>query len=58
VTLAGVFHEELERLPEVGDECDWNGFHFRIIDSRTRGHFRVLATKVPQEDENGEADES
>lgn len=53
ITVTGVFHEELERLPEVGDECVWNGFRFRIIEARARGHFRVLVKAASASDSNG-----
>ena len=41
VTIAGVFHEALERIPDVGDECDWNGFRMRVVKTSDRGHFRA-----------------
>jgi putative hemolysin len=45
VTVAGLFHELLEKIPEDGDECHWRGYRFRVIEIQRRGHFRVLVTK-------------
>jgi putative hemolysin len=44
VTVAGVFFDELEQIPEVDDECMWNGLRLRIIETRRPGHFRALVT--------------
>ena len=41
VTVAGVFHEALERIPDVGDQCDWNGFRMQVVKTSDRGHFRA-----------------
>lgn len=30
-TLGGVVAESLQKIPEPGDECDWGGFHFRVL---------------------------
>lgn len=46
VTVAGLFHELLEKIPEEGDECVWRGYRFRVIEIQRRGHFRVHVTKV------------
>jgi len=45
VTVAGLFHELLEKIPEEGDECHWQGLRFRVIEVQRRGHFRVLLTQ-------------
>lgn len=45
VTVTGVFHEILQRIPDVGDECIWSGFRFRVFESTKRGHFRVHVTR-------------
>jgi len=45
VTVAGLFHELLEKIPEEGDECFWQGLKFRVIEVQRRGHFRVLLTR-------------
>ncbi|MCA9023552.1 MAG: DUF21 domain-containing protein, partial [Planctomycetaceae bacterium] len=31
LTVAGMFHEKLEHIPEVGDVCDWQGFQLKVI---------------------------
>ncbi len=36
-TVAGVVQEKLERMPQVGDECRWGPFHFKVIDVPERG---------------------
>lgn len=45
VTVAGLLHDELERLPDVGDECRWNGYVFRVIDTPGRGKIRVMVSR-------------
>ncbi len=47
VTVAGLFHQQLERIPVVGDECHWRGFDLRVIESPRRGFICVLI--APQE---------
>ncbi|MCA9075728.1 MAG: DUF21 domain-containing protein [Planctomycetaceae bacterium] len=44
-TVAGMFHEEFERLPQVGDECTWNGYALRVIEAAERGRLRVMVDK-------------
>ena len=44
VTVAGVFHEQLQRMPELGDVVEWHGFQFEIFEMETRQQFRVLVT--------------
>ncbi len=46
VTVTGLFHEELERIPELGDECLWRGLSLRVIETGRRGQIRVLVTKA------------
>ncbi len=41
-TLSGLFHDELERLPEVGDRISWHGWVLTAIDVTARGQVRVL----------------
>ena len=33
-TIAGVLQEQLERVPRVGDECDWGPFRLRVVQVR------------------------
>jgi putative hemolysin len=54
VTVAGIFHEQLQRMPEPGDRCWWQGFQFTILEMTSRQHFQVLV--VPQSSTGGKAD--
>lgn len=47
VTVGGVFHEQLQRIPEPGDKCEWQGFQLTIIEMTSRRRFRVLVTALP-----------
>lgn len=38
LTVAGMFHEKLERIPEVGDLCNWQGYELEVIEVRKLGH--------------------
>jgi putative hemolysin len=40
-TVAGLLHEMLGRLPQVGDQCRWAGWRFRVLDAPDRGHVLV-----------------
>lgn len=46
LTVAGLLHDELERMPEVGDECLWSGYEFRVIDTPGRGKLRVMVSST------------
>lgn len=41
-TLAGLFHDELERLPQVGDRIKYEGWIFTAIEVAKRGQLRAL----------------
>lgn len=43
-TVAGLMHDELEHIPEVGDECIWKGFRFRVIGVQKRGQLRAVVS--------------
>ena len=45
-TLAGLFHDELERIPVVGDRICWGGWYFTAIDVTPRGQVRALVEPV------------
>jgi CBS domain containing-hemolysin-like protein len=45
-TLSGLFHDELERMPQVGDQISWNGWELRAIEVTPRGQVRALV--VPE----------
>ena len=37
VTVAGVIHEELQRLPQIGDVVAWGPFELRVAQAPERG---------------------
>jgi putative hemolysin len=51
VTVAGMLHDELEHIPVVGDECEWQGYHIRVIDILKRGQLRVMVSRNPEAEE-------
>ena len=54
VTVAGIFHEQLQRMPESGDRCQWQNFQFTILEMKSRQHFQVLV--APQSSTDGKVD--
>jgi len=40
-TVGGILQETLERLPQLGDECDWGPFHWRVLAESDAGTFDV-----------------
>jgi len=54
VTVAGVFHEKLERIPDLGDTCKWQQFQFTVIEMKSRQHFRVLVIPESVLDSGGD----
>ncbi len=53
VTVAGVFHEQLQRIPEVGDQCQWQGFELSVLEQTSRQHFVVHVTPQSSTDQKG-----
>jgi CBS domain containing-hemolysin-like protein len=49
VTLAGLLHEELEKLPVVGDECRWQGLSIKVIDAPRPAQLKVLIVRTNRE---------
>lgn len=49
VTVLGMLHEELERIPVVGDECTWRDYRIRVIEVSRRGQLRAMISKVEGE---------
>jgi CBS domain containing-hemolysin-like protein len=47
LTVAGLLHEEFERFPQIGDECVWEGFRFKVIDADRRGKLRAIVFRDP-----------
>lgn len=45
-TIAGLLHDELERLPVAGDEIAWQGWRIRVIDADRRGRVRVAVSPL------------
>jgi len=45
VTVAGLLQEQLERLPDVGDECSWCGLHIEVIEVTHRSRLRAMIWK-------------
>ena len=49
-TVAGLIQELLERFPQEGDECDWEGFRFTVLEAPQRGSMRVQLRRAPSEE--------
>lgn len=41
VTVAGMLQEVLQKIPEPGDEADWSGFHFMVLEAPEDGPLKV-----------------
>lgn len=41
VTVAGIVHEQLQRLPQKGDVIRWNGFSITVLKAPARGRLTV-----------------
>ena len=51
VTVAGVIQEEMQRLAEQGDQCDFGPLNFKVIEIENRGNVLVeLTLNEPSED--------
>ncbi|MBT4867761.1 MAG: DUF21 domain-containing protein [Planctomycetaceae bacterium] len=46
VTVAGLLHEQLEHLPQIGDRCVWHGYEFEVTEAKDRGEVRVMVSRV------------
>jgi CBS domain containing-hemolysin-like protein len=46
ITVSGLLHELLERLPAVGDECVWHDWRIKVIDVGERGKVRVMIAPI------------
>ena len=42
VTVAGLLQEQLERIPDVGDECRWLGLQIKVIDVTRPSRLRAM----------------
>ena len=46
--MAGIMQENLQRLPEVGDECEWGSFHFEVVELPPGDQIVVNLSRVDQ----------
>jgi len=53
VTVAGVFHQQLQRIPEVGDRCQWKNFELSVLEKTSRQQFVVHVTLQSSADQKG-----
>ena len=53
VTVAGVFHEQLQRMPELDDKCHWQSYELTIVELTSRQHFLVLVIPQSSADRKG-----
>ena len=52
VTVAGVMQEQLGRLVQEGDVCNWGPFHLIVLEVPHRGHMLIemhLVSETQQE---------
>ncbi len=50
VTVAGVLQESLQRLPVVGDICDWGRLQFEVTEVLENGHVLVNLRRIDREE--------
>jgi putative hemolysin len=55
-TLAGFILNELERIPQPGDELEWHGYRFEIMDMDANRIDKILVYKPQQEELKTEND--
>lgn len=48
-TIAGVFHECLQRMPELGDRCEWGPFRLEVLESQASAEALVHIERLPEE---------
>lgn len=41
VTLAGLMQRLNERVPRLGDTCDWEGYRLTVVDDDQKGHLQI-----------------
>ena len=58
ITVTGLLHDELERIPAIGDECTWYGFVFRVIEINARGMLRAMIFAQHEDQTQPEADKA
>ena len=52
LTVAGLFQEHLQHLPDVGDECRWRHCLLRVIDVVDRSNLRVMLSVDSKADQS------
>lgn len=55
-TLAGFILNELERIPKAGDQFEWHGFKFEIVDMDNNRIDKILVYKPAEEELRSEND--
>jgi CBS domain containing-hemolysin-like protein len=51
VTVGGIVHETLQRLPVAGDTCQWGPFEFRVVEAPESEPLLVHLTLLPDEED-------
>ncbi|MEW4488970.1 CNNM domain-containing protein [Thalassoglobus sp. JC818] len=58
LTIAALLYEEFERFPEVDDECQWEGYQFRVVEANGPGKsIQVEVSKVPETTEESDEEQ-
>jgi CBS domain containing-hemolysin-like protein len=47
ITVGGLLQEVLQRVPVAGDEIEWAGLHFRVLNASKEGPKLVKLSQVP-----------
>lgn len=47
-TIAGLLLTLMDRIPKVGDECEWHSFHFRVVEMDANRIDKILVFRVPE----------
>jgi CBS domain containing-hemolysin-like protein len=48
ITVAGLIQQQLQRLAEVDDQCQWGPCHFRVVETAKRGSLVAELTLRPE----------
>ncbi|MBX6317886.1 hemolysin family protein [Pigmentiphaga sp.] len=54
-TLSGMLMLLLGRIPQTGEQVDWGGWNFEIVDMDGKRIDKVIATRIPQAESENEA---
>lgn len=49
-TIAGLLLSLMDRIPKVGDQCDWRTYHFRVVEMDGNRIDKILVTKIQAQD--------